>query len=93
MVENALAALVEQGHSQIVVALPTKDAGWTQADGVTVMNTYQRQGWERDNGIRIDHALLSPQAADLLRDAGIDRDQRGTEKPSDHVPIWIELDA
>ena len=46
MVENALAALVEQGHSQIVVALPTKDAGWTQADGVTVMNTYQRQGWD-----------------------------------------------
>ena len=76
--------------------------GWTDAIRIRTPNAergpftfwdYQRQGWERDNGIRIDHALLSPQAADLLRDAGIDRDQRGTEKPSDHVPIWIELDA
>ena len=76
--------------------------GWTDAIRIRAPNAargpftfwdYQRQGWERDNGIRIDHALLSPQAADLLRDAGIDRDQRGTEKPSDHVPVWVELDA
>jgi exodeoxyribonuclease-3 len=54
---------------------------------------YQAGAWERNNGIRIDHLLLSPQAADLLRDAGIDRDVRAGEKPSDHVPVWIELDA
>ncbi len=54
---------------------------------------YQAGAWERNNGIRIDHLLLSPQAADLLRDAGIDRDVRAQEKPSDHVPVWIELDA
>ncbi len=49
--------------------------------------------WERDNGIRIDHILLSPQAADLLRACEIDRDVRGAaEKPSDHVPVWCELD-
>lgn len=54
---------------------------------------YQAGAWQRDNGIRIDHMLLSPQAADLLRDAGIDKDIRDREKPSDHVPVWIELDA
>jgi exodeoxyribonuclease III len=48
--------------------------------------------FQRDNGIRIDHLLLSPQAADRLTDAGIDRGMRGGEKPSDHVPVWIDLD-
>jgi exodeoxyribonuclease-3 len=49
--------------------------------------------WERDNGIRIDHILLSPQAADLLKRCAIDKDVRGaSEKPSDHVPVWCELD-
>lgn len=52
---------------------------------------YQRGAWEKDNGIRIDHLLLSPQAADRLADAGVDRKTRGKEKPSDHVPVWIEL--
>jgi exodeoxyribonuclease III len=48
--------------------------------------------WERDNGIRIDHILLSPQATDRLKKCGIDRAVRGAaEKPSDHVPIWCEL--
>jgi exodeoxyribonuclease-3 len=54
---------------------------------------YQAGAWERDNGIRIDHMLLSPQAADLMRDAGIDREMRGRDKPSDHVPVWIDLAA
>ena len=54
---------------------------------------YQAGAWERNNGIRIDHLLLSPQAADLLVGAGIDKAVRGREKPSDHVPVWIELDA
>ncbi|MCW1917621.1 exodeoxyribonuclease III [Rhodobacter sp. KR11] len=54
---------------------------------------FQRGAWERNNGIRIDHLLLSPQAADLLSDAGIDKDVRGRDKPSDHVPVWVDLDA
>ncbi len=54
---------------------------------------YQAGAWNRDDGIRIDHFLLTPQAADLLTDCQIDRDIRGHEKPSDHVPIWITLDA
>ena len=54
---------------------------------------YQAGAWERNNGIRIDHMLLSPQAADLLRDVEIDKDTRAGEKPSDHVPVWIDLNA
>ena len=76
--------------------------GWTEAirlrdfDGQRGPFTfwdYQAGAWPRDNGIRIDHLLLSPQAADLLVDAGVDRDQRAAEKPSDHVPVWVELAA
>lgn len=52
---------------------------------------YQGGAWQRNNGIRIDHMLLSPQAADLLKDARIDRDVRSQERPSDHVPVVIEL--
>ena len=54
---------------------------------------YQAGAWERNNGIRIDHLLLSPQAADLLQDCQIDKQVRAGDKPSDHVPIWINLDA
>ena len=54
---------------------------------------YQAGAWSRNDGIRIDHLLLGPQAADLLTDSGIDREVRDGEKPSDHVPVWIELDA
>jgi len=54
---------------------------------------YQAGAWNRDDGIRIDHVLLSPQCADLLLDCQIDKEIRGREKPSDHVPIWVELDA
>ena len=54
---------------------------------------YQAGAWQKNNGIRIDHLLLSPQAADLLRGTGIDKEVRGRDKPSDHVPVWIELDA
>ncbi|MCB4454472.1 exodeoxyribonuclease III [Leisingera sp. McT4-56] len=53
---------------------------------------YQAGAWNRDDGIRIDHFLLTPQAADLLLDCRIDKDVRGREKPSDHVPVWVQLD-
>ncbi len=52
---------------------------------------YQRGAWAKDHGIRIDHLLLSPQAADRLENCDIDAHTRGWEKPSDHVPIWCEL--
>lgn len=52
---------------------------------------YQAGAWPKNNGIRIDHLLLSPQAADLLQDMRIHRDQRDQDKPSDHVPVEIIL--
>jgi exodeoxyribonuclease-3 len=52
---------------------------------------YQAGAWQRNHGIRIDHALLSPQAADVLKASDIHRDVRGWDKPSDHVPLVIEL--
>lgn len=53
---------------------------------------YWRQSFERDAGIRIDHALLSPAIASRLRAAGVERTPRGWEKTSDHAPVWIEID-
>ncbi|WP_187431679.1 Exodeoxyribonuclease III [Roseobacter fucihabitans] len=54
---------------------------------------YQAGAWNRNNGIRIDHFLLCPQAADMLVDCAIDKDVRGRDKPSDHVPVWVDLAA
>ncbi|RAU22652.1 exodeoxyribonuclease III [Paramagnetospirillum kuznetsovii] len=52
---------------------------------------YQAGAWQRDEGLRIDHLLLSPQAADRLVACDIDKAPRGREKASDHTPVWIEL--
>jgi exodeoxyribonuclease-3 len=52
---------------------------------------YQAGSWQKNDGIRIDHLLLSPQAADRLTGAGIDKHVRSWDKPSDHVPVWIDL--
>ena len=52
---------------------------------------YRAGAWSKDHGLRIDHFLLSPQAADRLVDTGIDRGPRGREKTSDHTPVWCVL--
>ena len=52
---------------------------------------YQAGAWQKNNGIRIDHLLLSPEAADRLQNAGIDKMPRGLEKASDHTPIWCDI--
>jgi exodeoxyribonuclease III len=54
---------------------------------------YQRGARQRNDGIRIDHMLLSPQAADRLTDAWVEEGPRDWEKPSDHTPVWIALDV
>ncbi len=76
------------------------DSGWTDAirklhpgERVYTFWKYLRQAYARDAGLRIDHLLLSPAIAPRLRSAGVDRFVRGREKPSDHAPVWIELDA
>ena len=53
---------------------------------------YQAGAWQKDNGIRIDFFLISPEIVDTLIDVGIDKRPRGQEKPSDHTPIWIEIE-
>ncbi|HEY5048662.1 MAG TPA: exodeoxyribonuclease III [Rhizomicrobium sp.] len=53
---------------------------------------YQAGCWNKDRGIRIDHIMLSPQAVDSLRGCGIDKYVRGRERPSDHVPVWCDID-
>ncbi|MGI1663160.1 exodeoxyribonuclease III [Palleronia sp. KMU-117] len=65
----------------------------TRAPGHYSFWDYQAGAWNRNDGIRIDHVLLTPQAADLLRDCWIEREMRGQDKPSDHVPVWVDLDA
>ena len=63
----------------------------TDAGGLYTFWDYQAGAWQRNNGIRIDHILLSPQAADRLVGVDIDRDMRAREKASDHVPIRVTL--
>jgi exodeoxyribonuclease-3 len=63
----------------------------SDAGGLYTFWDYQAGAWPKNDGIRIDHVLLSPQAADRLTAAVIDRHVRGWEKPSDHVPVVVEL--
>ena len=72
--------------------------GWTDAlrerhpdEKIFTFWDYFRNAFGRDAGIRIDHILLSPNLADRLTAAGVDREVRGWEKSSDHAPTWIEL--
>jgi exodeoxyribonuclease-3 len=63
----------------------------SDAPGLYTFWDYQAGAWQKNRGIRIDHMLLSPQAADRLVDAGIDKHVRAWERPSDHVPVFIDL--
>jgi exodeoxyribonuclease-3 len=63
----------------------------TDAAGVYSFWDYQAGAWQRDRGIRIDHLLLSPRAADRLKGASIDKQVRAADKPSDHVPVRVDL--
>ncbi len=52
---------------------------------------YQAGAWQKDNGVRIDHLMLSPEATDRLVMADVDKAPRSLEKPSDHTPVWVDL--
>jgi exodeoxyribonuclease-3 len=74
------------------------DQGWIDAvrsrhpeAGMYTFWDYMRNRWARDAGLRIDHLLLSAEAAKRLVDAGVDRAVRGEENASDHAPAWVEL--
>ncbi len=60
-------------------------------DGIYTFWDYQAGAWQKNNGIRIDHLMLSPQAADRLKCCEVDKHLRSWEKPSDHVPVRIDL--
>jgi exonuclease III len=65
----------------------------TDASGLYTFWDYQAGAWQKNNGIRIDHLLLSPQAADKLQSVTIDKEMRGRDKASDHTPVRVELAA
>ncbi len=74
------------------------DSGWRDAvravhpdEAMYTYWSYLRNRWPRDAGLRIDHLLLSKEAAKLLVAAGVDRAVRGKDNASDHAPVWIEL--
>ncbi|WP_116131526.1 exodeoxyribonuclease III [Tropicimonas sp. IMCC34043] len=93
--EDALARPESRRAFREIVNLGFTEAfrACSQGPGHYTFWDYQAGAWERNNGIRIDHLLLTPQAADLMTDCRIDKDVRAREKPSDHVPVWVELDA
>jgi exodeoxyribonuclease-3 len=78
---------------QTLLALGFADAlrSVTDAPGLYTFWDYQAGAWQKNNGLRIDHLLLSPQAADLLSSVAIDKDVRGGTKASDHVPIRADF--
>ena len=81
---DAYARLLNDGWTDALDLLNPQGGVWTFWD-------YQAGAWQRDHGFRIDHALLSPQLADRLQAAGVDKAHRGREKASDHAPMWVEV--
>lgn len=82
---DAYLRLLGDGWTDAIDTLNPRGGVWTYWD-------YQAGAWPKDHGFRIDHLLLSPQAADGLVAAGVDKEYRGREKTSDHAPVWVELD-
>lgn len=80
----AFRRLAAQGWTDALRSIHPHGPLWTFWD-------YQAGAWQRDSGFRIDHLMLSPEAADRLVDAGVDRDHRGREKASDHAATWVRL--
>lgn len=79
-------ALVNLGFTDAFRALNPEPHAYTYWD-------YQGGAWTKDWGLRIDHLLLTPQAADRLTASGIDKGPRAKEKASDHTPVWCELEG
>ena len=82
----AFRVLLAEGYTDALRACDPRDGLYTFWD-------YQAGCWQRNAGIRIDHLLLSPQAADRLISASVQKHLRGLDKPSDHVPVTVELSA
>jgi len=83
---NRHRALVNLGYTDAQRAVDRSDAIYTFWD-------YQAGAWQKNNGIRIDHVMLSPVAADRLVAVATEKHTRGWSKPSDHVPVVVTLDV
>ncbi|UDL95458.1 exodeoxyribonuclease III [Lichenihabitans sp. PAMC28606] len=81
----------ERFRSLLNLGLVDAVRAMTDEAGLYSFWDYQAGAWHRNRGIRIDHLLLSPQAADRLQSFSIDKDLRALDKPSDHVPVRIDL--
>ena len=92
-VEDALFLPQTRAKFQELLALGLTDALRATSDesGLYTFWDYQAGAWPKNNGIRIDHLLLSPQAADRLSSVTVDKAMRGREKASDHVPVRLVL--
>jgi exodeoxyribonuclease III len=93
-VNDALFRTTTRESFQALLGLGLTDAlrAVNDAPGQYTFWDYQAGAWQKNWGLRIDHLLLSPQASDRLIDVGIDSYVRAWEKPSDHVPVWADLD-
>lgn len=76
------AEILEQGWKDALRKTGSGDTAYTFWD-------YRRNRWERNAGLRIDHILTS--SALTVRGAGVDRDERAGENPSDHAPVWARV--
>jgi len=83
-VKEAFKTLIDQGWTDAIRTLYPTEKIYTFYD-------YFRNAYGRDAGLRIDHFLLSPQLSTRLKAGGVNKDVRGWEKTSDHVPVWIEV--
>jgi exodeoxyribonuclease-3 len=81
---DAYARILVDGWTDAIDTLNPRGGVWTYWD-------YQAGAWQRDHGFRIDHLLLSPELADRIVAAGVDKEHRAREKASDHAPAWVEL--
>ncbi len=91
--DDALGRPESRQRFRTLVNLGLTDAirAFCDAPGEYTYWDYQRGAWQHNHGLRIDHLLLSPQAADRLTASGVDRTPRGWERPSDHTPVWCEI--
>jgi exodeoxyribonuclease-3 len=83
---QAYARLLAQGWTDALRKLHPEGPLWTFWD-------YERNRWEQDKGMRLDHLLLSPSLSGRLAKGGVDRWVRGEDNASDHAPAWIELEG
>ncbi len=92
-INDALFQPITRAKFRTLLDLGLTDAlrACTDASGLYTFWDYQAGAWQRNFGIRIDHILASPQAADRLTGVRILKDMRSWEKPSDHVPVMAEF--